>query len=141
VISEDLDKILAYTLVEKGTALRVKVFCDPDQDDRNQKDPRAFAYVEEGSFIIHAARNIERLPANFRVGILLHEIGHIVIKGFHGPDSEVDVDQWVLDSFPEANYDYEDAAYIDTFTMDRRIASDLQYVGDDFVALLGIDDE
>jgi hypothetical protein len=110
----------------------------------NAKDPRAFCFVEkEFPNVIHCAEAIEGLPPEARVGVIYHEVGHILLNAFHGDESEVDVDEWCVNFIPTANYTYLDTPYI-TLRQDAyrgivskgRIAKSLQNVSPEFVRVL-----
>lgn len=80
-------------------------------DKRNKKDARAFCQVECGSSLVHCSKAIEDLHERFIVGILLHEIAHVVLGCDNEPDDEVAVDEWIIKNFPEAGYAYYDTEY------------------------------
>ncbi len=87
----------------------------------NKKSPRSFCHVIIGEFNIHYADALLDLPLEFVVGILLHEIAHMIIEE-DGGDPELGVDEWVLENVPEAGYSYRDAKY------GRRVAKNLECV-------------
>jgi hypothetical protein len=107
------------------------------QDKFNLKSPRAFCHVMPGDWAIYCSRRIEDLPGRNRVGLLLHEIGHLEIHGFKSLDDEVDVDEWILKSVPEARYQYETVSYLVGDQADPRVAQNLQTVGEDFYERIG----
>jgi hypothetical protein len=100
------------------------------QDKMNAKKARAFAHVVPGRWTIYCAAVIERLPPEFRMGLLLHEIGHLAIFGFKNLDSEIDVDEWILKSVPEARYKYENVSYFRDG--ETQVALNVQRVGSEF---------
>jgi len=76
-------------------------------------NPRFFAYTEEvdGKIQnqINVCRAIDNLPPDVRIGVLLHELGHI-----HAGLDEVDADNWVLSVCPESDYQYEERLLIES---------------------------
>lgn len=75
-----------------------------EQDALNAADPRAFCYTQPGTGIISCTKQIEFLPDRALLGILLHEIGHIELGAFNGDQSEIDVDEWCVNT--ETGYQY-----------------------------------
>jgi len=113
---------------------------DPKHDRKNRENPRAFCYVQEQDWTIHCASALERAAPPLRVGVLLHEIGHLVLNAFkEGQESEVDVDSWVLDIFPESGYTYVDGSYFAPHNQRFTVAKNVQHVSPEFV--LRINDE
>ena len=112
---------------------------DAKHDKKNRSNPRFFCYVEEyregEPWIIRCAGNLELAAPPLRIGVLLHEIGHLVLNAFReGQESEVDVDTWVLDSFPESGYTYRDGAYYPEGAPRTLVtAKDVQHVSPEFV--------
>ncbi len=119
---------------------------DSRQDRANREDSRAFCYVENsGAPVVHCTKAIEWLPTEARIGVLMHEIGHLVLKAFEDDDAEVDVDEWCVTNFPEAKYAYADVTY---YTLNKwgqkgevRVAKSLQTVSPAFVRILERFDE
>lgn len=111
----DLRLLSEYLVLEKempGFVSALKIEHDPKQDEQNQKDPRAFCYVRPDNLgTIYCAANLEQVLPEVRMGILIHEIGHIVLDAFNGEESEVDVDAWIESEIPEAGYTYENTGY------------------------------
>lgn len=85
---------------------------DKDLDADNEKDPRAFCATMPKSTIISSTKYLDALPQSSRVGVLLHEIAHIVENAFGGDECEVDCDVWIQEKVPEANYQYVDVQYL-----------------------------
>ena len=54
---------------------------------------------------IHCSYNLNNIPRKNRIGILLHELGHIVLLSV----DEVLVDEWCKYRVPEAGFYYEDS--------------------------------
>lgn len=116
---------------------------DKEHDKENELDPRAFCFVEKDNpTVIHCAKAIEDLPKAACVGVLYHELGHILLKAFHGDESEVDVDEWCVNFLPMANYTYLDTPYIATAVVGKsdvtrgRVAKSLQNVAPSFLRIL-----
>ena len=84
---------------------------DPGLDWDNIDNPRNFCAVTPKNIIILCSRFIESPPPEARIGILLHEISHIVANAFGGDESEVDCDVWIKENVPEAGYEYRDIDY------------------------------
>jgi hypothetical protein len=130
---QDLTALLIYLLGRNlvGSYSAVLTVEHSERQDRyNEKSPRAFCHVMPGDKIVYCSRWIESLPGKNRVGLLLHEIGHMEIYGFKNLDDEVDVDEWILKSVPEARYRYETVEYPAGRVV--RVAQNLQTVGEDF---------
>ena len=87
----------------------------------------------EKDWRIYCTQAIEMLPPDARMGILLHEIGHIHLTAFHGDASEVDVDEWILLNVREAKYTYADVRYRAPQSTMQRDAKNLQRVGWNFL--------
>lgn len=77
---------------------------EPEQDSLNAADPRAFCYTQPGTGVISCTQQVEFLPDRALLGILLHEIGHIELGAFEGDESEIDVDEWCVNT--ELGYQY-----------------------------------
>ncbi len=113
---ENLDRLLDYLHRRHQLPMefinKIELVHDPEHDKENADDPRAFCYVTEKDFRIFCTKYIEKLPVASRLGILLHEIGHLYTDAF-GPDEvEVDVDEWCMEFAPELKYTYQDVVYI-----------------------------
>jgi len=108
----DLALLRAYLRVKKQLDVSVTLIHDPGHDAVNRRDPRAFCYVDaDCPTAIRCASALEALHPPARIGVLLHEIGHIVLDAFDGDEAEIDVDSWCLDFVPEAGYTYMDTSY------------------------------
>lgn len=117
-----------------GLALRgVRVTHNAYQDRRNREDPRAFCHVACGDKVIHCAAAIEQLDDREIVGLLLHEVGHIVLGCGRDPDDEVAVDEWVRNLAPESGYTYLDVRYMSRIGGPVRTAVNLESVSHAFV--------
>lgn len=136
---KDFLALLHYLNVECRMKLSVVLQHDPEYDLVNTQDPRAFCYVErDDPTVIHCTKNLEYLDKNSRLGVLMHELGHIVLDAFHGDESEVDVDSWCLEFIPEAGYHYRDTKYQKP-TRDGILikhAKSLQHVSPAFIRIL-----
>jgi hypothetical protein len=143
--NRDLKCLKAYlatrNVVIPGTVAVSYAAHSSRQDQVNREDSRAFCYVENsGTPAIYCTKAIEWLPPEARIGVLLHEIGHLVLKAFEDDESEVDVDEWCVTNFPEAKYAYADVTY---YTLNKwgkkgepRVANSLQTVSPAFVHLI-----
>ena len=118
-------------------AYPVRIQYEPEHDEQNATDPRAFCYVSKSQWTIFCSRSIEVLEPNHRVGILLHEVYHIFKEAFDGPECEVDVDAAILEAHPDADYQYLDTVYCSPTTGAIETAPDLQWVSDSFLESLG----
>ena len=108
----DLRLLCEYLRRHYGLDLNVALIHDSAHDQENLRDPRAFCYVDpEYPGEIRCAAALESLRREARIGVLFHEIGHIVLNAFHGDESEVDVDHWCRTFVPESAYTYMDTAY------------------------------
>ncbi|NDQ58584.1 MAG: hypothetical protein GZ088_16070 [Acidipila sp.] len=111
-----LEKLAQYLVEEhdlRKSLLKVRVIHCSGEDKRNDTDPRGFCHVQSDEWNIYCAAQLEFMPDPVTVGLLLHEIGHIYIPALKGPESEVDVDAWILETVPESDYYYiPDATYL-----------------------------
>ncbi len=105
-------------------------------DANNAKSPRSFCFVIIGEHAIHCADAIKNLPDKFIVGILLHEIAHMIIEE-DGGDPELGVDEWVLENVPDSGYEYKNVTYTDPDDR-RRAAKNLECVSEEFLHEIGI---
>jgi hypothetical protein len=96
-----------------GGFKKVRVVHDQNQDRLNIKNPRAFCFVAgEKPFEIHATYRLENLPEKFILGVLYHELGHIVLNAFDSNADEPKVDAWCLEFAPELRYGYASVTYL-----------------------------
>jgi hypothetical protein len=65
---------------------------------------RFFCWTEQRNHVIHCARDLEKLPYVFMLGVLLHEAGHIHLQAFGGNPDEVRVDVWCKEVDPEYRF-------------------------------------
>jgi hypothetical protein len=139
--NQNLKNLVEYLIQHNDLSLdfrELEIVYDPDQDALNEKDPRAFCYVVQDDWKIYCTRNLEALPPEARMGILLHEIGHLHLDAFgaeEGNDNdefEADVDAWILGNVPEASYTYEDVEYY-ALIGNLRGAKNLQCVSTQFL--------
>lgn len=75
------------------------------QDARNAHDPRSFCFTVPSDDVIRCTRALSALTEPIQLGIMLHEIGHIHLNEFSGPESEAKVDAWCA-GIPEAKFVY-----------------------------------
>lgn len=102
----------------------------------NQRSARSFCYVHlDADPVVYYAEALELLDVEYIVGILLHELAHLIVKS-GTVDDEVDADQWVIEAFPEAKYGYDDAVYTSPWTHRWRTAKNLQCVSREFIRRL-----
>jgi len=134
---EDLEALKAYCVMEKGlprSLASVRADSSAEREDDWMRSPRQFCSVEHGTMIIACAPATDALPGESRVGILLHEIGHVLYPlGSPLDVEEVEVDVWVRNVFPEAGYTYVDVPY--RYGKDY-VAKNLQTVAPEFYANL-----
>jgi hypothetical protein len=107
--SATLQRLTQYLVREHKmmpSLLRMQVRWSPEEDRRNEQDPRGFCHVVNGAWFIYCSQAIEIITPNVRVGLLLHEIGHLYIPAMSSDKSEVDVDEWILNEVAEAGYGY-----------------------------------
>jgi hypothetical protein len=138
--NRDLQCLVRY-LIERSIVdagyLSITVVHDSRQDKKNEKDPRAFAYVLDGEWVIFSAANIEQLPPHSRIGVLIHELSHLAGDTLKSEDEEVDTDLWITEKIPEAGFGYEKGTqYTDIFQPLDRYATYLQSVSPQFVERL-----
>lgn len=133
-IKTDLQNLIAYL----NSNMRIKALTSQafanrslECNERNAADPRGFCFATAKSNVIAYADNIEYLPAENRIGILLHELGHIELQAFKGPASEVDVDVWCCD-IPGSGYRYANVEYWSP-GHGPRTANSIQCVSSEFV--------
>lgn len=133
-------KLLLRELRRRGltSAVRgIKLRASKVVSARNAKSPRAFCQVTVGSSVIECAPEIEALPQAFIVGILLHEVAHIILESEPG-DPELNVDEFVLDQVEDSGYAYRDAEYV-TVTDEQprwRKAKNIEWVRESFLERL-----
>lgn len=131
-----LHALLAYLrdrgLISTWLKNKVRLVRSKKANEQNHAAARQFCFIIIGEHEIHYADALLKLPMNFLVGILLHEITHMVVK--EGRDPELDVDEWVFEKVPEAGYDYRDCRY------GKRVAKNLECVSETFIAELMLND-
>ena len=130
---------LRQYLQGRGFNMRgIKLKYSAKADEDNAKRARAFCYIYPGKRVIHSAAAIECLDARVILGLLLHEITHIILTGSpQKPDPEVADDAFILENFPEAKYRYEPITYIVRTargTYRKRVAKNLETVSASFAA-------
>lgn len=128
--ADDILHCLLFYLCDQGlisTWLKsqVRLVRSKRANDQNREKARQFCFVVIGQHEINFADALLKLPEEFIVGILLHEIAHMVIR--EGRDPELDVDEWVIEHVPEAGYHYADARY------SKRVAKNLECVSEAFI--------
>jgi hypothetical protein len=104
-----------------------------EADQNHLNNPRQFAMVESGKNAIYVSGAIEHVPPDVRMGLLIHELGHI-----HGSLDEVDADAWVLSVAPEAGYHYEaEVTFKSPLYEEPVTAKNIQCVSQQFMRSLG----
>ncbi len=102
---------------------------DPEQDEKNKKDPRAFCYVTPGVLTIFTTLALPALPPEAMMGVMLHEIAHLHLNAFKGDESEVDVDAFCTCEISESGYHYANVEYLSPFHNHTKvIATNLEKV-------------
>lgn len=134
--------LLCSWLRKRGVKLRPALVIDEKQVKANAKDPRAFCRVELGDKKknIYCAVALVALPPEAIVGILLHEITHMLIVE-DGGDPELADDEYVLDHFPQAGYHYATIEYATVemtpkFSGRVRTAKNIEVVSSNFIKTL-----
>jgi len=133
---KDLDALLNYlaltNIVEPHFSAVVLHSIRQDRD--HDKDPRAFCHFCENDNTIYCSSALEHVSPPVRMGILLHEVGHLYLNAFDDPDvedgEEVDVDDWAVHT-PNAGYTYTDEWH--TWRGKRVLARNVETVGPAFV--------
>jgi hypothetical protein len=139
MIKSDLRLLIKYLINQEivdPVAARIEIKFSWQQDMRNDQDPRGFAMVMSDKLEIHVAEAINSLPPEYRIGILLHELAHLVADTFLDEDSEVDTDLWILASVPESGYSYGNVSYVLGDT--KKVAKNLQKVSEKFLEIIGV---
>lgn len=136
---QDFQRLVAY-LRHKGTLApvfdKLDLYYDPKHDEANASDPRAFCYVRPDRWFVYCSRALEDVAPRVRIGVLLHEIGHLARNAFKGDKSEVDVDTWVLDNVPEAGYHYADHEYYHMWRQEAVTAKAVEHVSRAFAGVI-----
>lgn len=137
--SRDLTILKLYLSSHCGIKLpRVSLVHSKAQDHRNSYDPRAFCAAQQGSGKILTAQALEAVTDECRYGILLHELGHIHLNAF-GMFAEIEVDEWCVESVPEAGYRYKNTEYwtsLECGAQIKRRAKSLEHVSSKFIERL-----
>lgn len=135
-----LDPLLSYLsdqdLITNWMKAHITVSHSRMADANNERSARSFCFVVIGEHKINCATAISALPPEFIIGILLHEIAHMVIEE-DGGDPELGVDEWVLENVTDSGYKYENVSYIGR-TDKARTAKSLERVSNKFLTLIGI---
>lgn len=110
-MGSDLASIKRYLKSKGIPSAGIKLVRSSHADQMNIKKARQFCYTQENYRIIFCAEALNWLPAEARVGILLHECFHIIGHCFD-EYAEVCVDDNVMSLVPESGYCYRDVEYI-----------------------------
>jgi hypothetical protein len=137
----DLDALLSY-LIGTGKIppdwAKIQIRHSAEEDERNRDDPRGFCHVSPGSPYIFCSQALENLEPESRIGILLHEIGHMAYSAWNGEAAEVDADRFCVEQVPEADFTYQDCSYRDPWGGAETVnAPALERVSSGFVARIG----
>lgn len=133
----DLEKLVKYLVNEHGMTpelLDLGLERSRTQDKHHDRSPRAFCHVEKDKWTIFCTGAMEEIPGTVRIGVLLHEIGHLVLDAFDSelPDGEeVEVDSWIVLMIPEAGYTYTECEH--TWRGKIVDALNVQTVSEDFL--------
>jgi hypothetical protein len=136
---EDLNRLTAYLVGRYAWPqefLEIQAHWSTDQDQANAKSPRAFCHVLQGEMKINCARALEDVSPQVRIGVLLHELGHIYLQAFKQPDAEVQVDEFCIAAVPEAGYHYASHKYYYPHSVAPVMAENVEHVSKNFVGLL-----
>jgi len=100
---------------------------------RSLEDSRAFCEVHSNNrMVIHCSHGLARLPRKNRLGVLLHELGHV-----YGSIDEVEADTWVVTNCPEAGFKYIPRVSYLHPSLNRKVtARNVQSVADGFPLFL-----
>ena len=88
-------KLLEYMLIWFDELPNVKVYrkCPLIEHD-HANDPRVFAHVfHRRGKVICVCKDFDKLELGHKIGVLLHEIGHLMSNG-----GEAEADLWVQDN-------------------------------------------
>lgn len=138
---DDLARLTNYLFKHKGvipSVRKIGIVHTRAMDRENEKDPRAFCAVNDTAWLIYCTQSINYLPANARIGILLHEVSHLVNNFIGKREDEVNTDEWIVTAIPEAGYGYQSIAYHNPLLGKQVTAHDLETVGTAFLGRLGL---
>ena len=121
---------------QRNLLAQIDTMHEPSLDTDNQSNPRAFCFAMQGSPIIRCSNAIKSLPRRARVGVLLHETGHILLNAFGDDSTEVDVDSWCKFDLSASGYHYENVEYTSPWTGQLVVAKALEVVTGDFLQAL-----
>jgi hypothetical protein len=131
--SRDLEYLLNFLRQEHELPAGIKLRWDSDYDLANKEDPRAICYVRSDDPAIYCSGAIEALAPEVRMGVLLHEVGHLILEAFCGDDCEVDVDDFCINDVAESGYHYADSEYISPWTQTAVLAKNIEHVSQVFL--------
>jgi hypothetical protein len=140
VAYHDLNRLTRWLHERKGVVEAVKKIGISHSlmlDRENLKDPRAFCAVERGYWRVLCTRALEDVPQEVRIGILLHEVSHL-INDYIGAsrDDEVNTDAWVIKTVPESDYHYKTIVYMNSLVGKPTTAHNVESVSPRFLAIL-----
>jgi hypothetical protein len=131
--SHELELLKDFLRREHELPSGVKLQWDAEHDLVNRADTRAFCYVRSNDPVIYCSAAIENLLPEARMGVLLHELGHLLLEAFCGDDCEVDVDEFCMNEVPASGYHYADAQYLSPWTNELVTAKNLECVSPAFL--------
>ena len=102
----------------------------------NKENPRMVCYVVSGSHVINCSRASEAVGPRARVGLLIHEMGHVLTRSGDVPDEEVQADLWVEMQFHHSGYTYRDHIYVSPHTGKQVTAKHVEHVSEEFLKKL-----
>lgn len=129
---DDLLKKLTTCLTARGMParlLKIRMSHSVEAERDNDRDHRLFCFTK-GPLPpkIYFSKNLEQLPVENQIGILLHEISHLI----HGPD-EAMADLGVSEALPDIGYSYiKRVDYRDAYIGEPRTASNIESVSKEF---------
>lgn len=107
----DFESLQRYLKKKRFPVAGIRIQHSRYADDMNTKRARSFAYTQKGQTVIYCSAAMECLEPEVRIGILLHECGHIVANAFD-EYAEISVDDFCVSLVPEARYHYHDVSYV-----------------------------
>ena len=131
--SHDLERLKDFLRRDYELSSGIKLQWDAEHDLVNRNDPRAFCYMRPNDPVIYCSAAVESLLPEARIGVLLHELGHLILAAFCGDDCEVDVDDFCMNDVRASGYHYEDVQYLSPWTNELVTAKNLECVSPAFL--------
>lgn len=136
-----LNALKRYLKAIGFNASDIKIAFDPEAENYNkQKKPRYFCYTTPKSNLIRSSVELENVPERVRTAIVLHEIGHILLKAFGNDTVEVDVDTFCTE-ITDGDYKMQDKLRYVNKDGDVKLARSVETVSGKFLQEVGLDDE